>query len=643
MALCRFLSVGVLLLLLLNIFIKQIRSETQAPVILLAIDNSSSMMAHADSSFINTELLIQLQNLKKTISNNFEVKSILFGEGSKTSENRPDFSEKETDINNLLVDIENNYTNQNIGALVIISDGIYNKGANPIYNSEKLGYPVYSIAIGDTSEIKDVLVQKINHNQFAYLGNIFPVEINILGKQFAGKETSVSLSSNGVKKAEQKLKFNSNNFLATCNFTLSADAPGVQKYTVQINILEGEKNISNNTQSFLIDVIDSRYKILMLANYPHPDVNAIREIIGNNSSYELKYSLSSEFKENLKPYSLVILHGYSPSQAQILSECKNNNIPFWIINPSTTDNLNGIRISASFNKQNDAEPVLNGTFGLFTLSNELKKFINNFPAIKTFFGNYSMSNGTQALINQKIGVVATENPILIFNELNGLKSAVFIGDGLWRWKMRDFSEHSNHNLFGELVGKCIQYLSVKNDKSFFRINCPKIINENERLEIIAEVYNKSYELITEPEVSLILTDSEKKQYNYTFGKPNKQHKLNLGYLKAGEYSYESKVNLNGEVLIKKGIIMVREIITEKINTVANHNLLFKLSNKSGGKMYYPNQVKSLEEDILKNQFIKPVSYSSNQTTILIELKWIFYIILALLTIEWLFRKRYTSI
>jgi len=639
----RFLSISFILLLLLNVFLKQLKNETQNPVILLAIDNSRSIIANADSGFIKTEFAGKLRQLSEQVNKNFSVKTILFGGVSKAGENNPDYSEKETDINNLINDVENNYSNQNVGALILVSDGIYNKGANPVYNSEKLGYPIYTVAMGDTNELKDVAVQKINHNQFAYLGNIFPVEAVINAKKYVGKEVTVSLTANGTKKAGQKLNITTENFLANCNFTLSADVGGVQKYTINVTVMEGEKNISNNAQSFLIDVIDNRYKVLFLANFPHPDVSAIREVVSNNSSYELKFSMAGDFKESLKPYSLVIIHGYSNGQSGFITECKKNNIPFWIINPYTTENLNGLQINASYNKQNDAEAVLNTSFGLFTISDDLKRFIKELPAIKTFFGNYSVSNGSSILISQKIGIVETENPILIFNELGGLKSAVFVGDGLWRWKMRDFAEHNNLNLFTELISKCIQYLSVKSDKSFFRVIAPKIINENEPAEIGAEVYNKSYELIAEPSVSLTLTNPEKKLSNFNFSKLNNMYKLNLGYLPAGEYKYEAKVKVNNEFYSKQGTIIVKEIVAEKINTVANHQLLNQLSSKTGGKLFYPDQLEKLKDEILKNQLIKPITYSSNETTLIIDLKWLFYIILLLLSVEWFFRKRYAVI
>jgi hypothetical protein len=617
----RFFSSVLVTFLLLNIFFKQLKNETQNPIVLLAIDNSSSMTASSDSVFVKKDFLKKLESLKKTIGKNFTVKTILFGNKTKLNE-QPDFSEKETDIENLISDVENNYSNQNIGALIITSDGIYNKGSNPIYGIEKLGYPVYTIAMGDTSEAKDVAIQKINHNQVAYLGNSFPIEVVLSAKNFKDKKIAITVLLHEQKIAQQLLTINSDNFLSVTNFTINAEISGVQRYEVKITILEGEKNSLNNSQSFIVDVIDNREKVLVLANYPHPDVAAIKDAILNSTKYEIEYSIFSEFKKPLKPYSLIIIHGFDNSNQALVNECKTNLIPVWIINPSTTENLLGLKINASLNKFNDANPTINKTFGLFSMSDEFKEKSKDFPPLKTFFGNYSLSNSANSLINQKIGAVETENPILVFNESNTVKNAILIGDGLWRWKLHDFAEHTTTNLFNELISKSIQYLAVKSDKSFFRITSPKICNENEIIELGAEVYNKSYELITEPDVVLTLTNANKKTFNYTFGKTSNAYKLVIGLLSAGDYTYEAKVKVNNELIIKRGIIVVKEIIAEKINTVANHQLLFQLANKTGGKLIYPNQLDKLQSEILDNQLIKPITYSQTSTNPLIDLKWI---------------------
>ncbi len=166
--------------------------------------------------------------------------------------NRQDPEEKETDIENLIREVENNYSNQNIGALIVATDGVYNKGANPVYSAERLGFPIYSIALGDTNEIRDISIQKINHNEVVYAGNLFPVEVLVNGLQFQGKEVEVTLSQNGRVLGKQSLKITSENFLSTPTFSLNAETPGLLRYTAQVTILSGEKNILNNKQSFVV-------------------------------------------------------------------------------------------------------------------------------------------------------------------------------------------------------------------------------------------------------------------------------------------------------------------------------------------------------------------------------------------------------
>lgn len=633
----RAICITLICILLTNLFLKRINNRSENPIILVAIDNSTSIVSGKDSATLSKSLQESIQLLNASLGKQFTIKQLLFGERTRLSDSIS-FKDKETDMSNLLADVANNFSGQNIGALIIASDGIINKGANPIYNLEKIKFPIYTIALGDTVEKKDALIQKINHNQVAYLGNQFLAEITLNAIKLSNEECIVSILKNNIKKGEQKIKINSQNFISTVNFILDADAPGVQRYTVNISPVNGESNLANNSQSFIVDVIDNRDKILLISNAPHPDVSAISESIESMKNYELIKDFSDKFNRTLKPFSLVIFHNYTASNRTILDECITNRIPYLIINPASNSGLNEVKFTSMINKQNDAEPAINNSFGLFTISEELRTAITNFPAVKTYFAKYSVSNGAQILLNQKIGSVTTTEPILFFNELNGQKSGVFIGDGLWRWKLRNFQENANFNAFNELVSKSIQYLSVKSDKSFFRIYTHKIINENEPIEFTAEVYNKSYELINQPDVTMVIKNETGNTFNYTFSKQGNSYKLALGLLAPGEYTYEAKTKADASVSVKKGILIVKPVISERINTVADHGILKKLSTGTNGKMYNLSDLKDLETSILNNESIKPITYSQNETTELIDLKWIFALLLVLLSAEWFLRK-----
>lgn len=633
----RFLSVSIICILLAGILLKHIVNKTEDPIVLIAVDNSTSIVSGKDSALIRNSITQSIEKLKKTLGEKFTVKQILFGEKTRQSDSL-DFTDKETDMYQLLSDINNNYAGQNIGALIVSSDGILNKGANPTYLIDQLKFPVYTIALGDTNEIKDISIQKIDHNQIAYLGNQFMAEVTINAVKYLGQEISVSVFKGATKKGEQKIKINSANFITTINFVLDADAPGVQRYQVSVTPLKDESNLSNNMQTFVVDVIDNRDKILIVSNAPHPDIAAISESIESLKNYEVIKDGTDNQNRVLKPYSLVIIHNYNIANKRLLDECIANKIPYFIINPAMNSGLNDLKVSANIERLNDAEPKLNAAFGLFTISDELKNMIKIFPAVRSLFGKYTVSNGAQVLIQQQIGTVETSDPLLQFNDINGLKSAVFAGDGLWKWRLRNYQESENFNAFTELISKTIQYLSVKSDKSFFRVYTEKIVKENEVIEFSAEVYNKSYELITEPDVTMVMKNETGKSFNYTFSKNGNSYRLNAGYMEPGEYSYEAKTKVGDQIQTKKGMVIVKPVVSEKINTVADHSVLNKLSAGTNGKMFYLNNMDELTNVVLKNEVIKPITFSQNETSDLIDLKWLFALILCFFTLEWFIRK-----
>jgi hypothetical protein len=81
------------------------------------------------------------------------------------------------------------------------------------------------------------------------------------------------------------------------------------------------------------------------------------------------------------------------------------------------------------------------------------------------------------------------------------------------------------------------------------------------------------------------------------------------------------------------------LILESINSTADHQLLYKLAQQHRGEMVYPNALDALQNKLLSRDDIKPVSYSEKKLKELIHLKWVFFLLLGLLSFEWFLRKR----
>lgn len=636
----RFLVVSFLCFFLLNPLIKNTTTYTEKPIIIIAADNSASITKNKDSVFYKNEFPNLLHKFSDALTDKYEVHFVKFAGDVKTDDTL-NFSGKETNISNAFSDIQNNFEGKNVGAIVLATDGLYNTGSNPTSNIERSNYPIFTIALGDTTLQRDAFIKKINHNQTAYIGNQFPVEIQIQASDLQGKDAALSISQGDKKLAEQKIKYTSNNYTGVLNFLLNADKAGVQRYQAMLTFTDGEQIKNNNSMPLVVDVIDKREKILLLVGAPHPDVAALKQTIEANQSYEVEVQLAERFNTSLKPYSLLILHNVNQNNSaykKISAEIAANKTSVWQFSKNDFWAFPSLKFSSSVGRYSDAEPVFNSGFSLFNISSELKNYLKEFSAVTCALTSYKVSNGAVALVNQQIGQVQTENPILVFADNGGQKSALFCAEGLWRWKLRDYADHENNVIFEELIQKTVQYLSVKADKSFFKVFTKKIINENEPLEFNAEVFNPSYELINEPEVSLIITDENKKQFNYTFSKTSNAYHLSPGNFPPGDYSYTAQVKINNQLFTQKGEFTVKPLLAEFTSTTADHALLYNISEKTGGQLFYPKQLNDLQKKLLDNDNIKTLVHEQKQVNDFINLKVLFFLVLAFLSIEWFVRK-----
>jgi len=299
----------------------------------------------------------------------------------------------------------------------------------------------------------------------------------------------------------------------------------------------------------------------------------------------------------------------------------------------------GLSIKNAGNKYNLVLPSQDETFPLFTLSEEAKSAINEFPPLLAPFGEYKSTMNGYTLLSQKIGSVETENPLMVFYQNENKKVGVIVGEGIWKWRMQDYLKNSNHSAFNEIINKTVQFLSVKEDKSKFRIITKSVFLENEEIVINAELYNDSYELINEPEITLQIVDEENKDYQFSFNKTSTAYLLNAGMLPVGFYHYSAKVEWGNKTYSQQGKFQINPILLEANNTVADHQLLQNLATKNDGLLIYPNAIGQLEKLILENNDIVSISYEEEDLKELINLKWIFFLILTLLSLEWFLRKR----
>jgi hypothetical protein len=643
----RFIAVALLVFLLFSPLLRFVTRTIEKPVIVILQDNSASLVNAKNAEFYQKSWPDQLMKLEASLSENYEVKKYSFSDRILDSFNL-NYKGKETDISAAFKEINNLYLNRNVGAVIVATDGIYNKGVSPLYIRNELKAPVYTIALGDTTLKRDLMIQQVNHNQLAYLNNTFPVEVNIDARKLNGQNSILRIEKNGKLLETRNINISGNSFLKKEEFRFKAEESGIQRYKVSLSAVNGEFTLANNTRDFFIEVLDSRQKVLILADAPHPDVAAIRFSLQQNENYEVDVQMGASFNASTKPYSLVVMHQL-PSRnnpaAKVLNEIQSNGTPVWFIagQNSGIQALNQAQSILQFNSSrggfNDAQPKLNKDFSLFTLSEDLMLASASLEPLQVMNASIKVQPQATVLFNQRIGSVDTQFPLLAFSSSVDKKQAVLAGEGIWRWRLQSFAEKQDHSLFDNFLSRIVQYLSVRTERRNLRIVTSNSFSENESVTFEAEVYNATYELVNTPDVSLTIIDQNGKKFPYTFTRTSNAYRLDAGLLNAGEYKYEAITSVSGKQYQASGRFIVRPVLAEMINTTADHNLLKTWAERNQGKLLQPDQLSSLPDLIGKREDVKPVSHSETRLEELIKIEWIFFLLLAFLSAEWFLRRR----
>ncbi len=642
----RFVSFFLMAVLLLSPFLRNLKKITQNPLIIAAWDNSSSMISGPDSTALATQLRQLKKELNEALGADFEVVNYQFGEETSVGDELS-FTAKRSDYNDVLTTVSNNHFNQNIGALILVGDGIYNQGRNPVNQLSDINFPVYSVGFGDTTIVADSRIQNIRVNRTAFSGNKFPVEVDVHFSKVKGKALKLSIVKDGEELQSIMITPPNDNYFVSREFILDAEKTGLQHYTARIETVENERNTKNNTSGFVINVLENKQKILILSDGSHPDIGAIKNTLEDQKTYDVSVFTEEPYPANLNDYNLIILNQLptsGKSMAQVIEKAQAGRLPVLFIVGSETflPQLNtfdqGAQITPLAGSGEEAQPVINPVYATFRLSEDFVEALPKFPPLNVAFADYELDADFTPLLYQKLKNIETGKPLLATGKKNGRKIGFIFGEGIWRWRLFDYYQHQSHDRFNELINQLIQYLALRENEDNFIVEFTPVYSETDDVVLNAEVYNDAFERITTGEVNVVLKNSNNEDFNFTFDVQGEDYYLNAGHLPLGDYTFEAKVNIGSEEYTETGSFTVVPVNLENVVTRADHQTLYQLASLSGGKFYLPANANLLIDELKTGNKPKAVNYYQEMVNELLNLKWLFYVLLLLLSVEWFLRK-----
>ena len=635
-----------LAMLLLTPLLKQIKEQVKKPQVVLLQDKSQSVST--DGSAYDSDF----DALRMSLSETYDVSTYQFGDEIRELADTSSADFKTTNISSALQYTYDVFNDQNLGAVIMATDGLYNEGKNPMYLNTGFKAPLYTIGLGDTTIRKDLFIKNVLYNKIAYLGDKFNLQVDVQAFNAAGSSTRLRVRrESGGKFTEvsrEAIRIDKNKFFTTKTLTLEATEPGVTRYRVSLTGIDDEISTVNNTQDIYIEVIDSRLKILILANAPHPDMAALKQILGDNKNYEVEVKYA-DTNDEINNYDFYLFHNL-PSRkhnlSNIIPTIDRRKVPrLYMVGAQTNlsqfnNYQNTVDIVGNNANQNEVQPILNPSFPLFNIDDQSKNKIERFAPMLAPFGDYKLGPKSEVLFYQKVRKIDTEYPLFAFSDDNGIKTGVIAAEGIWKWKLFDYLQYQNFDVVSDIIDKTFVYTSVKEDKRRFRASVSKnLFKENENIYFDAELYNNSYQLINDPEASIIIKDSEGKSFNYSFSKTANAYALDAGRFPEGSYRYTASTLVDGQNLTQSGKFTVQSIQLELFNMTADHGLLKNLSQKYGGQFYHATDISRLQAALTSpDNEIKPTVYATTSTKPIIHFKWIFGVLFFFIVVEWFLRR-----
>ena len=643
----RFISLFMLGVVLLGVLFNTQKERIENPIFFVVTDNSKSMLNYKDSTEVLKNINMFKGRLKKEFGEKLIIKEITIGSELKTDGDIR-FNESNSNLEKAFEYINTEYYNRNIGGIAFISDGNFNVGANPIYNAERIKFsPIFSFAVGDSIQKRDHLIRNIFNNSIAFYKNKFPVEIDISAYKFKNEEVRVSIEHNKKIIESKNIKYaNQNQDFKKVIFNIPADKIGFQTYTVHIEELENEVSLQNNHRNFYVEVLDSRSKVLILSESPHPDISALQTVLSKDDNIEIEYKTFKDWNKKVNQVNLLICHNPTEQyNSELFKIFKSNRIPvLYILGTKTNKALYtklGIQFSnGSSNQIDEFQGAINKGFSIFEADEKLIESLSYYPPLSGRYGELSIPTSSSIFMKQRIGPVTKNSPLFFFASIQDMTYGAIMGEGIWRWKFNDYQRNKNHDIFNMIFSKSIQYLTLRKRGSGLNVIIPRKLNKDEDLVINANFYNSAMEPITTPQVSFEITDENGNKYESQFAINGKGYQAKIGQLNPGKYTWVAKTKFTGQGYSQKGNFFVEDLDNEKSESVANHSVLKQLSKQSNGKFYNLNNMTPFYKDLSNRKDISTVAYDEKSSLNLIDIWWYLLITSILLISEWFLKRLY---
>jgi len=662
----RILSLIFIVLSTGELAIETITSRTEKPVTAIIVDNSKSIQIDKDIILEKLPYIIQ-----KAKNSNQNIEVFFFDDNVKQisidSLDKFNFEGHSTNISKALSEIIKNKSERNYQNLILITDGIYNSGENPIYQTEKLEMPAIIFGVGDPKPKNDISIDDIVTNDIVYAQNQTPLKVNIKSNGFENRQATISFFED--KKLIEKRTFTISGNYQEIEFNYTPETEGEKKLNFSITPLQGEYTEKNNFASKYIKVLSNKIKVLTIAGKPSYDLSFINQAIKSNKDFQLEtliekpdgdfYPLfrNERFLDSANVIFFVGFPAVNNSERfvrRVLSRIEKDNVPlFVLVNPDVDFNRLSLfknyipfdwrsaygtasQIFIDVPEDKSKNEILN------IASTNSAEVWNTFPPIFRVDREFLAKPESEVLSFFKLQTTRINQPLIISRNLNKHRSIAFLGFNIWRLKLLNAMKEEESIYFDRFINNSIKWLTSKEIEKNLKVKLnKKIFDINEKVNFIAQFYDEANQPVDDAQISLDIFEKGSK-ISTTFFKPlgNGIYSAEFENLNKGDFEFQASTEYAGKKYSDNGRFSVTETELEYRDLTMREDLLKRMALITNGTYTHISNsdefIQNLSNYLVKKEKpreVKSIFYAWNSIYVLI-------ILILFLSLEWFLRKRW---
>ncbi len=551
--------------------------------------------------------------------------------------------------------------------MILLTDGNFTVGENPLYSDYINRVKIYTVGIGDTLNLPDLLITDVKYNKIVYQNQPTEMQVHIMSPGIKDQQVTLRLKQDNRVIKAKKIDINSEQGISVATLDIVPEKTGLTQYQLEIQSLPVEAIRENNIYTVAMEVLKGKIRVGLLAGKADRESEFLRSVLSDLEDIEINTSV---FKKNgqyflntpdkiLDSLDVLVLCNYSPDRLNdqrtenILQKLSAQRIPTLILmgDPITGRGLKflkdffpvqSIRLSNGL-IETQVKPTMEGQvlplLSIFEHSESETKFWNLAPPIQYNYAEVKFQAPVKILLetqNLSSGQKSTL-PVMSLHEGKGNKSILLLGAGFWRWHFMLAEDRIYRNSWQLILKNLIRWLdSGTTDNNVMITSDKKTYQEGENIVLTTQVYDGSFQPVDN---ALLRTKVRG---------PSSEFELESEFVQKGRYEGSFIPMISGKYYIHaeawkndvklgedSGELMVMPVNREFLKTKQDVPFLKKLAEKSGGKYFHENEAEKIK-DVLN---IRPEIKVESTTIELWNRLPVLLAIIFLLSLEWLIRKR----